>query len=221
MDRRHLLAIALIALGVLSLLARASGSTGWLWLGVVAAASLTAYVQTRTYGFLLLGGVLTGSSLGILLTDLFACDGVFLVSLGVGLVAVDRVAPRAQRLATYVGGLLAALGVLAGLIDSGALTSVWLPLLLIAVGVALLWRRRSASAFPPPLRSVPTGPDDQRRDVPRLTPEQASPVTTRARSAATDAATDAASDSGSERAPAGAGDAETAGDATKPDDGAR
>ena len=193
MDRRHLLAYALIALGLLALLARASGSTGWLWLAVVGGAALAAYVNTRTYGFLLLGGVLSGSAVGILLTDLFACDGVFLVSLGLGLVAVDRVAPRPQRFATYLGGVLVALGLLAGLIDSGVLTSVWLPLVLIALGAALLWRQRDAGgAFPPPQRSVPTGPDAARRDVPRVTPEQAAPVTSRALAERT--ATDATND---------------------------
>ncbi len=155
MDRRHLLAYGLIAFGLLALLARASGSTGWLWLGVVAAASLVAYVNTRTYGFLLLGGVLAGSSLGILLTDLFACDGVFLVSLGAGLIVVDRLEPRAQRWATYLGAVLAAIGLLAGLLDTGVLGSAWLPLLLIAAGVALLWRdQRGDQGFPPPQRAV-------------------------------------------------------------------
>lgn len=157
MDRRHALAYALIAFGVLALLARASGGTGWLWLGVVAAVALTAYVNTRTYGFLLLGAVLAGSALGILLTDLFACDGVFLVSLGAGLVAVDRVHPLGQRWATYLGAVLAALGVLAGLIDTGVLGSLWLPVLLILAGAVLLWRGRSdAGRFPPPIRPVPT-----------------------------------------------------------------
>ena len=168
MDRRHLLAYGLIAFGVLALLARAAGSTGWLWLGVVAAASLVAYANTRTYGFLLLGGVLAGSALGILLTDLFAYDGIFLVSLGAGLIAVDRVEPRTQRWATYLGAVLAAIGLLAALLDTGVLGSGWLPLLLIAVGVALLWRdRRGDKGFPPPQRAVqpwtpepPAGPPE-------------------------------------------------------------
>jgi len=159
MDRRHLLAYGLITFGLLALLARWSGGTGWLWLGVVAAAALVAYVNTRTYGFLFLGGVLSGSALGILLTDLFACDGVFLVSLGVGLMAVDRVEPRPQRWATYVGALLAGLGLLAGLLDSGVLGSLWLPLLLIAAGGLLLWRGRDAGGtFPPPIRPVAPAP---------------------------------------------------------------
>ncbi len=159
MDRRHLLAYGLIAFGVLALLARAAGGTGWLWLGVVAAVALTAYVNPRTYGFLLLGGVLAGSALGILLTALFACDGVFLVSLGAGLIAVDRVHPLQQRWATYLGAVLAALGLLAGLLESGVLGSTWLPLVLIAAGVALLWRDRGGDRrFPPPQRSVPTAP---------------------------------------------------------------
>jgi hypothetical protein len=158
MDRRHLLAYGLIAFGVIALLARASGGTGWLWLGVVAAVALTAYVNTRTYGFLVVGAILAGSALGILLTDLFACDGVFLVSLGAGLIAVDRVHPQRHRWATYLGAVLAGLGLLAGLIDAGALGSAWLPLALIAVGAALLWRNRGGAPFPPPRRTVPTPP---------------------------------------------------------------
>ena len=165
MDRRHLLGYGLIAFGVLALLARASGSTGWLWVAVVAVASLVVYVNTRTYGFLLLGGVLAGSSLGLLLTDLFRCDGVFLVALGAGLIAVDRVEPKAQRWATYLGAVLAAIGLIAGLADSGVLTSAWLPVLLIGIGVALLYRDRSGERdFPPPQRPVPpTPPDDESR----------------------------------------------------------
>ncbi len=155
--RRHLLAYALIALGLVALLAQVSGSTGWLLLGVVAAAALVAYANTRSYGFLLLGGVLAGSALGLLLTDLFAYDGVFLMSLGASLIAVDRIEPRAQRWAAYLGAVLAAIGLVAGLFDSGVLASAWLPLLLVAGGVALLWRdRRGHQGFPPPLRSVPT-----------------------------------------------------------------
>ena len=161
MERRHLLAYGLIAFGLLALLARASGSTGWLWLGVVAAASLVAYVNTRSYGFLLLGGVLAGSAVGILLTDLFACDGVFLVSLGAGLIVVDWVEPRAQRWATYLGAVLAAIGLLTGLLETGVLGSAWLPLLLIAAGVALLWRdQRGDKGFPPARRAVQPSPGD-------------------------------------------------------------
>ena len=156
MDQRRLLALALILLGVLGLLARTSAGSGWLWLGVVAAVAIAAYATTRTYGFLLLGGVMAGSALGLLLSDLVRGDGVFLLSLGAGFVAVDRIEPRGQRWVRSLGVALVALGLLVWLVDAGVLGSTWLPLLLIALGIALLWRdRRRAPTFPPPLRPVP------------------------------------------------------------------
>jgi hypothetical protein len=193
MPRRHVLAYGLIAFGVLALLANAAGSTGWLWLAVVAAVSLAAYVNTRTYAFLLLGGVLAGSAVGVLLTEMFACDGVFLVSLGAGLIAVDLVEPRTQRWATYLGAVLAAIGLLAGLIDTGVLGSAWLPVLLIAVGVALLWReRRGDTDFPPPLRPVPpTAPPPTVPEPPAPPPPAVPPGTVTPDSHPHDAAAEA------------------------------
>ncbi len=155
MDQRRLLALALILLGILGLLARTSAGSGWLWLGVVAAVAIAAYANTRTYGFLLLGGVMGGSALGLLLSELARGDGVFLISLGAGFVAVDRIEPRGQRWVRSLGLVLAILGLLVWLIDLGGLGTAWLPLLLIALGIALLWRdRRRALTFPPPLRPV-------------------------------------------------------------------
>jgi hypothetical protein len=75
-----------------------------------------------------------------------------------GLIAVDRVHPQRTAGRRTWGRCSPALGLLAGLIDAGALGSAWLPLALIAVGVALLWRNRGGAAFPPPRRSVPTPP---------------------------------------------------------------
>ena len=157
MDRRQLLALALILLGILGLLARTTAGSGWLWLGVVAAVAIAAYANTRTYGFLLLGGVMAGSALGLLLSELARGDGVFLISLGAGFVAVDRIEPRGNRWVRSLGLVLAVLGLLVWLVDVGGLGTAWLPLLLIALGVALLWRdRRRALTFPPPLRPVET-----------------------------------------------------------------
>lgn len=155
MDQRRLLALALILLGILGLLARTSAGSGWLWLGVVAAVAIAAYANTRTYGFLLLGGVMAGSALGLLLSELARGDGVFLIGLGAGFVAVDRIEPRGQRWVRSLGVVLALLGLLVWLVDAGVLGTAWLPLLLIALGIALLWRdRRRAPTFPPPLRPL-------------------------------------------------------------------
>ena len=166
MDRRQLLALALILLGILGLLARTTAGSGWLWLGVVAAVAIAAYANTRTYGFLLLGGVMAGSALGLLLSELARGDGVFLISLGAGFVAVDRIEPRGNRWVRSLGLVLAVLGLLVWLVDVGGLGTAWLPLLLIALGVALLWRdRRRALTFPPPLRPV----ESPRHTAPRET----------------------------------------------------
>jgi hypothetical protein len=158
MDRRDLLAYALIGLGVLALLARLTGGAGWIWIALVAGALLAAYGQQRTYGFLVLGGLLAGTAVGLLLQQAFPrWDGVFLVALGLGLVVVDRVEPREPRWPRGVGLGLAVLGLVLALLNAGVLGSAWFALLLIAVGALMLWRRREAEAFPPPLVTPPTG----------------------------------------------------------------
>ncbi|MFU8888287.1 MAG: hypothetical protein ACNA8N_06795 [Trueperaceae bacterium] len=157
MMRRDLVAYGLIGLGVLALLARVSGGAGWLWIALVAGALLATYVSQRTYGLLVVGGLLAGTSVGLLLQQLFPrCDGVFLVSLGAGLIAIDLVERREPRWPRSVGLALAALGLVLVLATSGILGSAWFALLLIAIGAAVLWRGREASAFPPPRVDVPT-----------------------------------------------------------------
>jgi hypothetical protein len=176
MNRRDLLAYALVALGVLALLARLTGGAGWIWIALVAGALLAAYVQQRTYGFLLLGGVLGGTAIGLLLQQAAPrLDGVFLIALGAGLVAVDRVEPREPRWARGVGMGLAVLGLVLALLNAGVLSSAWFALLLIAAGVLLLWRRREADAFPPPQvrPGVPPGPPLPVRPAPPAPPPPA------------------------------------------------
>jgi hypothetical protein len=157
MMRREWVAYGLIGLGVLALLARVSGGAGWLWIALVAAALLATYVSQRTYGLLVVGGLLAGTSVGILLQQLFPrCDGVFLISLGAGLIAIDVVERREPRWPRSVGVGLAALGLILALATSGVLGSVWFALLLIVVGAAVLWRGRETGGFPPPLVDVPS-----------------------------------------------------------------
>jgi hypothetical protein len=177
MNRRDLVAYALIGLGVLALLARLTGGAGWIWIALVAGALLAAYAQQRTYGFLVLGGVLAGTAIGLLLQQAYPrFDGVFLIALGAGLVAVDRVEPREPRWPRAVGLGLAALGFVLALLNAGVLSSAWFALLLIAVGAVLLWRRREAGAFPPPLvhERVADGPPGSVR--PTESPPTAAPA---------------------------------------------
>lgn len=173
MRRPDTLAYVLIAIGGLALLGRVSDGAGWVWMALVAAALLVSYVSQRTYGFLVLGGILAGSAVGLLLQAGFPrCDGVFLISLGAGLIAVDRVERRASRWPWQVGWVLVAIGAVSGAVSSGLLQSTWFALLLIAAGVLLWWRRREATAFPPAVRSGP-GPAPA---VPPAAPTPAAPA---------------------------------------------
>ncbi len=169
MHRRDLLAYALIGTGVLALLGRLTDGAGWLWMALVAAALLGGYVSQRTYGFLVLGGILAGSAVGLLLQSAFpGCEGVFLISLGFGLVAVDRVERRENRWPWVVGVALVAIGTANGLVSSGVLQSTWFALVLIAAGALVLWRRREAAAFPPAVRG---GPAPTTYAVPAVVPD--------------------------------------------------
>jgi hypothetical protein len=159
MNRRDLVAYALIGLGALALVARLTDGAGWLWIALVSAALLAAYVSQRTYGFLVVGSGLAGTAVGLLLQGAFPrCDGVFLIALGIGLAAIDAVERRASRWPRSVGLGLAGLGLLLALASSGVFGSAWFALLLIAVGALLLWRRGEAAAFPPPVVARPATP---------------------------------------------------------------
>lgn len=183
MTRHDLVAYGLIGLGVLALLARVTGGAGWLWVALVAVALLVTYASQRTYGLLVVGGLLAGTAVGILLQQLFpSCDGVFLVSLGAGLLAVDRVERRDPRWPRNVGLGLAALGLVLALATSGVLGSAWFALLLIAVGVAVLWRGRGSTTFPPPIvnprKADPRHADPRHADPLSATPPSAAPPVT-------------------------------------------
>ena len=136
------LAYILIGLGALFLLSRIDVDTGWLWVGIVAAAFLYGYVRKKSYGLLVAGSVLTGVAVGLLLEESWGWNGAFLVSLGVGFLAIDRVEPRQSRWPLYVAGLLVVLGLVTGLSEAGLLGSFWFALILIGGGVYLLNRDR-------------------------------------------------------------------------------
>lgn len=137
---QRLLAFILIALGGLAILARISGSMGWLIIGLIAAALLWTYIQKRHYAFLVSGSLLTGIAIGILLEGVWGWNGAFLISLGLGFLAIDKVEKRENRWPVYVGSLVVGLGLLIGLLVSGFLGSLWFALLLIIAGILLILR---------------------------------------------------------------------------------
>lgn len=176
MDTRRLIALMLVALGVVALLARLSGGTGWLWIAVVAVSFLYAYRRERTYGLLVIGAVLAGVSAGILLEGNLGWDGGFLVGLGAGVLGIELGDPTPRRWPRIVGLALVVVGLINGLLQAGILGSTWFALVLIAAG-AWLFVRRSDDGWvhvgsppgteahydhapqPPPTQPVP-GEDD-------------------------------------------------------------
>jgi hypothetical protein len=137
---KDLVAYALIAIGVVALLGRLSGGAGWLWVGLVAIGFLWAWVAQKSYGFLVTGCILAGVAVGILLESSWGWNGAFLISLGIGFVMIDRLETRQNKWPLYVGAILAVLGLVIGVLETGFLGSFWFALLLIGAGVYLLTR---------------------------------------------------------------------------------
>ncbi|UCH25126.1 MAG: HRDC domain-containing protein [Trueperaceae bacterium] len=164
MKNQQLIAYALIAIGAVTLLTRINFLAQWLWIGLIAVGFLAAYLNKRQYGFLVAGSILTGIAFGIMLERSLG-SGAFLISLGFGCIAIDQVERRDNRWPRSLGGLLIALGIFAGLLDSGFFASAWFPLILIALGIFLFIRRqrsgagqRPFSTFPIPDITVPAEP---------------------------------------------------------------
>lgn len=152
MDTRRLLAYLLLALGAVALLARISGGSGWLWVGVVAAAFLVAWRREGTYGLLAIGSILAGVSLGMLLEGNLGWDGAFLVGLGLGILGIDLAHPRPHRLPRIVGAIVVVAGLGLGIVQAGVLGSTWFGVLLILAGLWLVRRRDGGWVYvgPPP-----------------------------------------------------------------------
>lgn len=138
MTNTRLVAYALIAIGIVALLSRLTPDAGWLWIGLVAAGFLFAYQRGHVYPFLVVGSILMGVAVGILLEGNWHWPGAFLVSLGAGVAAIDLAAPRANRWPRLVGLVLIGLGLLAGLAQTGFLTSAAFAVLVIAAGLVLV-----------------------------------------------------------------------------------
>jgi hypothetical protein len=137
---KDMVAYALIAVGVVALLGRLSGGAGWLWIGLIAVAFLWAWVTQKSYGLLVTGCILAGIAVGFLLESSWGWNGAFLISLGIGFIMIDRLETRQNKWPFYVGAILAVLGLLIGILETGFLGSFWFALLLIGAGVFILTR---------------------------------------------------------------------------------
>lgn len=141
---KDLVAYALIAVGVVALLGRMSGGAAWLWIGLIAIAFLWAWVAQKSYGLLVTGCILAGIAVGFLLESSWGWNGAFLISLGIGFIMIDRLETRQNKWPFYVGVVLAVLGFLIGILETGFLGSFWFALILIAAGVFILTRSRGS-----------------------------------------------------------------------------
>ncbi len=141
---KDLVAYALIAVGVVALLGRLSGGAGWLWIGLIAIAFLWAWVTQKSYGLLVTGCILAGIAVGFLLESSWGWNGAFLISLGIGFIMIDRLETRQNKWPFYVGVILAVLGLLIGILETGFLGSFWFALVLIGAGVFLLTRSQGS-----------------------------------------------------------------------------
>lgn len=152
-QQRVTLGAVLVVLGIVFLIGQRMGVGGEGVVATVGVALLVAYAFTRHYGFLVPGGIVTGLGLGIIYQTRMHAEGApVLLGLGLGFVSIypidssRRGTPRGWW-PLIPGGILIGIGLLQVAGGTGILGTIgrWWPLVLIAVGVYLLLRRRSGS----------------------------------------------------------------------------
>lgn len=119
---------------------------------LVGAALLGAFALTRSYGFLVPGGVLTGLGIGLLVETRQGTGGAVPIGLGAGFVFVtllDHLSAggRSGRWWPLLpGGVLLVIGLAQYLESRGILVPLarWWPALLVIAGVWRLYRQRRA-----------------------------------------------------------------------------
>jgi hypothetical protein len=152
----NILPIALIVLGALFLfspfaLGDIFGSAIVLIIGL---AFLYVYSQTRNFGFLVPGAILTGLGTGIVVETMSSSSGWVPLGLGLGFCAIWFL-HRAHWWALIPGGIIALAGVQDIISSNGWMREVWpnwnynggswWPLLLVLAGIWLIASRRNAT----------------------------------------------------------------------------
>lgn len=146
-------ALVLIGIGAVLLIAQLTGVGAEAVVAVIGVGFLIAYAATRTYGFLVPGGIMTGLGVGIVVeTQSMASQGEpVLLGLGIGFLsiyAVDALVRRAEALWWPVipGGIITTIGVLVGTGRESWLENAgsWWPAILIVVGGLILLSGRLA-----------------------------------------------------------------------------
>jgi hypothetical protein len=155
----------LVVIGVALLLINLTGVGGVAVVLLGGLAFLATYLATRSYGFLVPGGILTGFGAALVAQDLGLVEDIGLIGLGVGflLIPLVQLASGAVRDTGWwwpviPGGILVVLGVVEHL--QGSAAGLILPAILIILGLSFLlsaaWRRVPASEA---IGEAMSGPD--------------------------------------------------------------
>jgi hypothetical protein len=144
----------LVVIGVALLLINVTGVGGVAVVLLGGLAFLATYLATRSYGFLVPGGILTGFGAALVAQDLGLVTDVALIGLGVGFLLIPAVqlmtgAPREGGWwwPLIPGGILVLLGIIEVL--QGDAAGLILPAVLIILGLAFLLSAALRSPAPP------------------------------------------------------------------------
>lgn len=140
---RSFAGVLLVAIGVALLLINLTGVGGVAVVLLGGFAFLATYLATRSYGFLVPGGILTGFGAALVAQDLGLVGDVALFGLGGGflLIPLVQLLTGAERQSGWwwpliPGGILLGIGLI-GLLE-GSATGLLLPGVLIVAGLAFL-----------------------------------------------------------------------------------
>jgi len=143
MAGRSFAGVLLVAIGVVLLVINLTGVGGVAVVLLGGIAFLATYVATRSYGFLVPGGILTGFGGALVLQDLGVVTDVGLLGLGAGflLIPLVQLVMRAERAQGWwwpliPGAILASLGIVEHV--QGSAAGLVLPGVLIVLGLVFL-----------------------------------------------------------------------------------
>ncbi len=145
MAKERILGLLLIGLGAVLLVTFTTEIGGEIVVGATGLGFLLAYVGTRSYGFLVPGGILSGLGTGLIVAEAGGPDEAVVLGLGIGFLAiavVDRLVGPARGgwwWPFIPGGILSVVGASAIAGEAGGGRYV-LPGILILLGVVLLMR---------------------------------------------------------------------------------
>jgi hypothetical protein len=150
MTSQRTLGLLLVAIGAALLIVLTTDVGGEVIVGFLGLGFLAAYLSTRTYGFLVPGGILTGLGAGLVIESQGGPGGSVVLGLGCGFLAIaliDRLVSDSSGVWWWPlipGGVLVTVGA-SNLTGVPNLGRYLVPAALILIGVALLLRRPTSS----------------------------------------------------------------------------